>query len=345
MAYSTVDKSSGLMNTLKYTGDGSATQAQTGLGFQPDFNWTKATSLSESNAITDSVRGATQTMYSNLTSADSAISSNLKSFDADGFTMGSNGEVGQNSIIYTSWNWKGGTTSGLSGGTITPSSYSINTTSKFGIYQYTGTGSNGTIAHGLGVQPDVMFIKCISNDQQWNVYHKSGIASAGALVLNTTASNDTSSNFWNDTEPDATVFTIGTNGQLNTSGYTYIAYVWCDVKGFCKSGRYKGNGESANGTFIYTGFKPSFVLIKNADSTAAWNFNNNTLLGYNPSNYIFNPNSAGAQGTSYISDIYSNGFKPFNSADAEYNASGNNYVYLAVGQSFIGSNGVCGTAR
>ena len=344
MAYSTVDKSSSLMNTKKFSGTGSA-QSITGVGFQPDFSYIKSSSNAEYWNITDSVRGVTSNLSTNVTTAASTEAQRITAFNADGFSLGTNDQTNLSGGTFVSWNWKGATTSGLSGGTITPSSYSINTTSKFGIYQYTGTGSTGTIAHGLGVQPDVMIIKCISNDQQWNVYHKSGIASAGALVLNTTAANDTSSNFWNDTEPDATVFTIGTNGQLNTSGYTYIAYVWCDVKGFCKSGRYKGNGESANGTFIYTGFKPSFVLIKNADSTAAWNMNNNTLLGYNPSNNVLSPNTAGAQNTSYISDIYSNGFKPFNSADAEYNASGNNYVYLAVGQSFIGSNGVCGTAR
>jgi len=353
MAYGTIDKSSSLMNTQIWTGTGSA-QSITGVGFQPDFSYIKCRSGGEYWNLTDSVRGVTQNLSTNVNTAQATEAQRITAFDSDGFSLGTNDQTNLSAGTFASWNWKGGTTSGITAGTqtITPSAYSINTTSKFGVYQYTGNDTAGaTIAHGLGASPSVIIVKRLDGSGSWMFYHRNA-ADTGSAAGTKTAYVESTGAFgsgtavWNSVDQGSTYVTLGDDADINGSGYTFIMYVFCDVKGFCKGGRYIGNGETtAGGTFIYTGFKPSFVLIKNLDATGAWNMNNNKVLGYNNKNYILNPDAAGTENTSYISDIYANGFKPNNSADAEYNASGNKYVYLAVGQSLIGSSGVCATAR
>ena len=161
---------------------------------------------------------------------------------------------------YVGWNWKAGTTSGLSGGTITPSAYSINTTSGFGIYKYTGNGYAGAnIAHGLGKVPKMIIVKRTDSTPNWQIYHE-GMGNGKWLEF-TTGAAQTNTNRWNDTSPTSTLFYLGTDTDVNGNGNAYIAYVFCDVTGYSKMGSYEGNGD-ANGTFVYTGFRPEFIMVK-----------------------------------------------------------------------------------
>ena len=348
MAYANINKATGFCSSGIYDGTGSS-NAITGVGFQPDLVWIKDRGNDTANLLFDAVRGATKRLTSNNTDAEGTGSEQLTAFGSDGFTVGTNGDANASGENFVNWNWKAGTTSGLTGGTITPSSYSINTTSGFGIYKYTGTGSTGTIAHGLGVKPGLIIIKSTTATQQWSVYHKA-MGATDALVMNTTAAKDTSSNFWNDTEPTSTLFTIGTNGQLNTSAETYIAYVWAPVNGFSRFTGYTGNGNS-NGPTVYTGFKPSYLLIKRFDSgTLNWVTKDNARDTFNPvRNYIYpNLSNAGtnigppATAGGYEVDFYGTGFK-IKTSDDKWNNDGGQFICIAFGQTIVGDNGVVAT--
>jgi len=348
MAYANINKATGFCSSGIYDGTGSS-NAITGVGFQPDLVWIKDRGNDTANLLFDAVRGATKRLTSNNTDAEATGSEQLTAFGSDGFTVGTNGDANASGENFVNWNWKAGTTSGLTGGTITPSSYSINTTSGFGIYKYTGTGSTGTIAHGLGVKPGLIIIKSTTAAQQWSVYHKA-MGATDALVMNTTAAKDTSSIFWNDTEPTSTLFTIGTNGQLNTSAETYIAYVWAPVNGFSRFTGYTGNGNS-NGPTVYTGFKPSYLLIKRFDSgTLNWVTKDNARDTFNPvRNYIYpNLSNAGtnigppATAGGYEVDFYATGFK-IKTSDDKWNNDGGQFICIAFGQTIVGDNGVVAT--
>ena len=337
-------------NTLLYTGDGSASQAQTGLGFQPDFNWTKARGLSESNTLTDSVRGATQTIYSNLNSTQSAIPSNLKSFDADGFTMGSNGEVGQNSENYASWNWRMGTTTGIAGSAdITPSAYSFNQTTGMSIVKYTGNaGAIRTVLHGLGSAPDMIMIKQLTTGTNAWVVGGNNIVSdwGGVLTLNTTAAIFTNA-FFGGAVPNATTFSISNTSEVNSSG-TYVAYCMRSIKGFSKFGSYTGNGN-ASGTFINTGFRPQFFIAKESNAVDPWHMwtGNVSTSGANNINKSIQPNDVSAEATDNNKDVdfLASGVK-LRTSNSEINGSGSPYIYMAwAAEPIVGSGGTPGVAR
>ena len=333
-------------NTLLYDGNNS-TQALTGVGFQPDATWIKSRNNTDNHALYDAVRGATETLYPNDNDAEATNANSLTSFDADGFTCGDanivNGGTGR---IYASWNWKAGTTSGLSGGTITPSSYSINTTSGFGIYTWAGTGVAGTIAHGLGVTPKMVILKSTTHDSYWFVYHNGIAADAETDYLNlndTTAAGD-SATIWNDTAPTSSVFSVGTNTDVNGSGRTYVAYVFADVKGYSKFGSYVGNGN-ADGTFVYTGFRPAFVMVKKTNGAEGWYMYDDKRAGYNADNNILFANSDSAEDTTDTVDLLSNGFK-WRATGGAYNGSSGEYIYMAFAESpLVSSNSKPGTAR
>ncbi len=249
MAYTTVNKSTDYFNTKLYTGNNTTDTAITGVGFQPDMSWFKGRNNTENHFLFDAVRGATKRLIPNGNSAEATETNSMKSFNSDGFTLGTMGEVNANSINYASWNWKAGTTSSISGGSITPTGVSINTTSGFGIYKYTGTGSNGTIAHGLGAVPKMIIIKKLNGSPDWRVYHSS-LGATKQLFLNDTNGQDDDNTIWNDTEPTNTLFTIGTNNGANSSGDTYIAYCFTEKKGYSKFGSYTGNGNATDGNFV-----------------------------------------------------------------------------------------------
>jgi len=342
--YTTVDDAGLFFNTITYAGTSGASQAQTGVGFQPDLVWIKAEDA-ESHVWTDSARGATESIASNTTAAEVTMATGLLSFDSDGFTVGSEGKVGSSSYTYVAWSWKGGTTSGLSGGTLTPSAYSFNTTSGFSILAYTGTGSTETVPHGLGAVPACIIVKNLGATAEWQSYQQ-GIPTPEdyTLQLSATGAKFDTATRWDDTAPTSSVFTLAGNDTVNGSSVAYIAYVFAQIKGYSKFSSYEGNGN-ADGTFVYTGFKPACVITKKFNSTGNWNINDNRRAGYNPDNEELYPNLSGAPGTSDYMDLLSNGFK-LRSTNTDINASGDSYIYMAWAENpLVNSSGVPGTTR
>ena len=346
MAYTTINKSTSYFNTKLYTGNNTSTNAITGVGFQPDWVWLKARNYGDSHRIYDAVRGASNHISSNASVAQSS-SYPLTSFDSDGFTIGSSDPSINGNYNYVSWNWKAnGQGSSNTDGSINTTYTSANTTSGFSISTYTGTGSNATIGHGLGVAPKWVLVKRLSNADAGVVYHES-VGATKYLAINSTSASTTSSAMWNDTAPTTSVFSIGTNTAVNASGSTYVAYCFAGKKGFSKFGDYTGNG-SADGTFVYTGFKPAFLLSKNTSATQGWFLIDNKRANpYNPVDGSLHPNSSAAEDTSsdFFVDFTSNGFK-IRDTDAQLNASGNIYMYMAFAEEpLISSNGISATAR
>ena len=343
MAYSAIPKSTSYFNTKLYTGNGSTNTAQTGVGFQPDWTWIKERSSTSSHILTDAVRGANKSLSSNLQSGESTETQSLMSFDSDGFTVGSGGGVNENSQTYAAWNWKAnGTGSSNTDGDIT-STVSTNTTSGFSIVKYTGNGStNQTVGHGLGSVPKLIINKQLTT-QNWFVYHHS-IGNTDVLKLNTTDAKTTSS-AWNNTTPTSSVFTIGTSSSTNVSGEDFINYCFAEKTGFSKFGSYVGNAN-ADGTFIYTGFKPSFIMIKRTDTTGDWLMKDNKRpTVQNPVTSLLYPNQSYAEATGVNdADFISTGYKIRTTGTAE-NASGGTYIYMAFGQPIVSTNNVIATAR
>ena len=327
MAYSTIAKPGDHFNTKLYSGNGS-TQSITGVGFQPDWVWVKCRNNGKHHSIYDSVRGATKYLYSNLNYAEVTDSNSLTSFDSDGFSVGTFGDV-NGSFNYASWNWKanGSSTTNPSGGTITTTA-SVNTTAGFSVFTYTGNGSAAHIAHGLGVAPTVVIIKGRSNTDHWFVKHP-GIASNEYLYLNENSAKTSGVNAWSATNPDATKIYIGTDAGVNGSGVTYVCYAFAEKKGYSKFGSYTGNGN-ADGTFVYTGFRPAWVMFKRSDSTSNWILFDQKRGVHNLNDDYLHPNNDATEGTSSSSgvDLLSNGFKQRNTY-ADANTSSATYVYMA----------------
>jgi len=348
MAYTTINKSSDYFNTKLYTGNDSAGHAITGVGFKPDFLWVKNRSSGQEHYLADIVRGVTKDLQSNSSSAE-ATSSNLTSFDSDGFTIGGSDRLNQGSSNLVAWNWLAGGSQGSSNtdGSINTTYTSVNTTAGFSISSYTGTGSNATVGHGLGVAPKMIIFKNLSSGNNWDVYHGS-LANTERLNLNENSAKSTAASAFNSTSPTTSVFSIGTAGNTNESGSSMIAYAFAEKTGYSKFGSYTGNGAS-DGSFIYTGFKPAFVMVKNTDAARNWTILDNKRDVFNSCSIRLFPNSseaeAGTVGSEAMADILSNGFKT-KTNDANFNASGNNYIYMAFAEApLVGSNNVPCTAR
>ena len=351
MAYSTINKHTDQFNTVTYTGNGS-TQSITGVGFRPDFTWAKVRADNNNtnengHMLIDAVRGVTKYLQSNNTEAEATNSYTITSFDSDGFSLGNKAEINSNTNTYVAWNWKAANSSGSSNsdGSIT-STVSANTTAGFSIVTYTGTGSAASFGHGLST-PDVVLIKDrTDNGNEW-YFHTTAIdGSEDYLRLQSTASkNDASSGYC----IGASAFNLGGGGTwVNVSSKNYVAYCFKEVKGFSKFGSYKGNGN-ANGTTIYTGFKPAFVLIKGSvsgDGNAAqsWELYDNKRIGHNPNNYTLVPNTTAVDSDGDRIDILSTGFKIRINSDG-VNDNNSTYFYMAFGQSLVGSNNIPCTAR
>ena len=333
-------------NTLLYTGNAS-TQSITGAGFQPDFTWIKDRDATNNHSLYDAVRGVTKVILSNATNAETTYAQGLTAFGTDGFTVGTDSQNNTNGNDLVSWNWKAGTTSGLSGGDITPSSYSINTTSKFGIYKYTGNGTSGaTIAHGLGVKPAFMLIKCTSSTDDIVMYHKKLGATKHLKWRASSRTASTSSAYWNDTEPTTSVFSIGNDSGVNTNGETYVAYVWGEVKGYSYFGEYNGNQQSNEGPFTFTGFRPQFVIICRSNSDDEIEIYDSKRFGYNGKNAHLNANLSSAEDANGGRvHFLSNGFQILTGSSGPTNSSGQPYLTMAWGQSLVGSNNIPNNAR
>ena len=343
-------------NVVPYTGNQTDGRAVTGVGFAPDLVWIKQrVSFSNPNILTDTVRGATKRIESNVDIAEATDSDGLQSFTSDGFTLGTNDKYNwTSSHTYVAWCWKGGeapTATNSAGAGATPTSGSVkidgsnlgsalagsipatklsaNTKGGFSIITYTGTGSNATIAHGLSAKPDFILTKRLNSSQTWGVYHTS-LGATKYLALNSTAAAGTDSSFWNDTEPTTSVISLGTEGRVNGNSQNYVAYAWHNVEGYSRFGSYEGNAN-ADGTFVYTGFRPRFLFTKRTESTGGWRVRDTGRDTYNPSDTIlwWDSNSLEYSNSAYSIDILSNGFKLRTSSN-DFNAS-EEWVYGAWG--------------
>ena len=347
-----IDKPTDYFNTKLYTGTGSS-NALTGVGFQPDFTWIKSRSAATHNNLYDSVRGATKEIYSNLANSEDTDAQSLKSFDTDGFTVGTGTDQNNNGATYVAWNWKAGTSvSGTTTGAGTNKSYtgSVNTTSGISIIRYQGNGTNGhTIPHHLGVTPTVMMVKRLTGaSSNWSNYQSDFWVSGGNqyIDLNRTAAAAADTVMWYNTQPTSSVFTVGTNERVNYNNDYFINYLFTPIQGYSSFGKYIGTNGGADGPFIYTGFKPAFVLIKDALAANAWNIRDDKRNTYNPATNFLVPDSEAAEVTAGEAvDILSNGFK-IKANGGKVQDSGNTYIYMAFAENpFVTSTGVPACAR
>ena len=341
MAYSTISKPGLYFNTVTYSGTGSA-QSITGVGFRPDWLWIKHREDVSNHKLQDVVRGSTKVIGSNEQAAEATVAQGVTSFDSDGFSLGTDASVnGTGAAGIVAWNWLAGGSQGSSNtdGSTNTTYTSVNTTAGFSISQYTGTSSAATIGHGLGAVPAMIIVKNLSSgSRKWVVWHKNLSANTKYLSLNETAAEATDTATWNNTAPTSTVFSSAGSGEVNQNGENFIAYCFAEKKGYSKFGSYTGNG-STDGTFVYTGFKPAWILIKTTNLAGNnWQMYDNKREGYNPQNDLLRANSSNAEGngTDPI-DILSNGFKLYNTAGSA-NQSGGNYIYMAFAEEPLVAN-------
>ena len=334
MAYTTIKKPSDYFNTKLYTGNG-GTLNVTGVGFQPDLVWIKGRGYADSQVLTDAVRGTTKCLSSDSSTAEFTQTNGLTAFGSDGFTLGNWSAINRASTT-VAWNWlANGTGSANTDGTIN-STVSANTTSGFSIVSYTGTGSQATVGHGLGATPKWIVVKRLQNAEDWAVYHASN--GAGTYQsLNTTEGKQTNSNRFN-VAPTSSVFTVNTHESVNFAE-NYIAYCFAEKTGYSKFDLYTGNGQ-ADGTFVYTGFKPAFVITKITSGSDNWALWDNKREPFNVNDNILrtDTNSSETSSTSYAVDFISNGFK-LRGTDGKINGSGSTYIYMAFAEEpLVGDN-------
>jgi hypothetical protein len=340
-------------NTKLYTGTGSSNTV-TGVGFQPDLTWIKNRGDAESHCLFDAVRTNGYYLKSDANSAeiDGASAGLWSAFASDGFTVVNGNRTNDSGDTYVSWNWKAnGAGSSNTDGSIT-STVSANTTSGFSIVKYTGAGANATVGHGLGVAPKMIIVKNTQSTYEWVIGH-ADLASGGTGFsanwyfngFNTGARNQNATASWNSTSPTNSVFSLHSGATyMNASGEANIAYCFAEKKGFSKFGLYTGNG-STDGTFVYTGFKPAFVMYKRTDSTSNWGMHDNGRDVDNPVQKGLIANASDVEDTHDFLDFLSNGFK-LRSSSINRNASGGTYIYMAFSdQSIVSSNGVPAVAR
>jgi hypothetical protein len=348
MAYTTINKSGDYFNTKLFTGNG-GTQSLTGVGFQPDWVWLKSRSVADSSILFDAVRGVTKRLMSNSTGAETTEAQEVQSFDSDGFTVGNSDNANRNNATMVGWNWKAnGAGSSNTDGSIT-STVSANTTAGFSIVKWTGNnGAGATVGHGLGSIPKIVLVKNIQQSgYDWVMYHAS-LGNTKRIWLNLTNAVSTNTGSWNNTTPSSSVFTLGSSGETNGSG-EMIGYCFAEKKGYSKFGSYTGNG-SADGTFVYTGFKPAFVIYKGAVGSATvdnWEMADNKRSPFNGIENVLYPNLANAEGTGVTTrmDMLSNGFK-MRTNGTDYNGNGTTYIYMAFAEApLVGTNGVTAKAR
>jgi len=332
MAYTTIDNPGLFFNTKLYTGNGS-TQSITGVGFQPDWTWLKQRSGTSNHRCYDSVRGATKQLLPNSSNAENTETNGLTSFDSDGFSLGNEGGHNENSQTFASWNWKAGTSvSGTTTGSGTGKAYSgsVNTTAGFSIITYLGNGTEDhTIPHHLGVAPKMYWVKQRNDADSWIIYHD-GLGGADKyILLDTSGAAGTSNNPWGSVAPTSTVNNLGSAGDTNGNGDSFIMYSFAEIKGYSKFGKYTGNGQALRGgPLIYLGFKPAFVLLKESSSVENWLLMDNKRLGYNKRNELIFPNLNNAEQAHDRIDLVSNGFK-VNDNDGSINQNNETYIYMA----------------
>ena len=361
MAYTTIDDPSAHFQIALYTGSGSdnAVTNDGNSDLQADLLLCKRRNDTGNTLVFDSSRGFNgdgDSLYLETTD-DGAETHNdndhLKSFNSDGFTMQStSSRSNRDNDTFIAWQWKmnaGSTTSGGGDDSIATSTYQANTTAKQSIVTYTGEASAKTVAHGLGVKPNVIIVKC-RQTKDWHIYFDGGQVSdpeTDYLRLNTTLAltdNDTS---WNDTAPTTSVFTIGSGsgGDANGNTDTFVAYCFANVQGYSKFGSYKGNGND-DGPFCYTGFKPAWLMYKRTNDVANWRILDHKREAFNVmGNEIYADLNNAAADDDQI-DFLSNGFKLRNGSSVGQNGNDSTYVYMAFAEEpFVSSEGLPCTAR
>ena len=356
MAYTTINDPSEYFHTQLYTGDGnddrSITNDANAGDFKPDWLWIKQRNTTRHHMWVDSNRGATKHLSSSLTNAENTNANGIQAFETDGFQLGTDTDINQSSGTYVAWQWKanGGTTttndaSATSVGTI-DSVYQANTTAGLSIVTYTGTGSAGTIAHGLGATPTVYIIKNRERSDSWRVAAEV-LGYGDQLLLNDTDAEANDNNTFNNTAPTSTVFSVGTRNAVNANGEGHVAWVFAPKQGYSHFGTYKGNGSS-DGPFVYTGFKPAWIMIKHRGSGGNdWIVIDTTRFTTNVvSNYI-RANTSDAETDQYNIDvdILSNGFK-MRGNSGNINTNNSQHFFMAFAEHpIVSSTGVPVTAR
>ncbi|MDB3983238.1 hypothetical protein N9419_07260 [Candidatus Pelagibacter sp.] len=343
MAYTTINKSSEHFNTKLYTGNGS-TQTISSVGFQPDFTWIKHRDGETAHMLFDYVRGALKRIQTNTANSETTANNTLTSWNSDGFALGTENDTNGSGRLFASWNWKAnGAGSANTDGSIS-STVSANTTSGFSIVSWSGTASSGTIGHGLGSVPKMIITKSRTNSGDWwGTYHHS-LGNNKGIFLNATEESATRT-YWNNTTPTSSVFSVSAERSVNGSGENLIAYCFAEKQGYSKFGSYTGNGND-DGAFVYTGFKPAFVIIKST-STNTWIMLDNKRGSYNvnQSKLFADANSAENTDTSNGIDFLSNGLK-LRRNNSEINTSGQSYIFMAFAEApLVGTNNVPCTAR
>ena len=354
MAYTDIDDPSAYFQTKLYTGGTAEAKTFDGnSNLKPDWFWSKKRGAVQSHQTADSVRGITNTLRTDTTGAEytNSETDDLASFDTNGFTFSGTGDTYNGtyqSSSYVAWCWSagGGTTASNTDGSIT-STVSANTTSGFSIVSYTGNSSNSqTVGHGLGVAPSMVIIKNrVRSDEGWWTQHTSFADGTYYARLDTTdtAGNSGGTNIFNGF-PTSTVFNLNDGRGVNESGSGHIAYCFAEKKGFSKFGSYNGN-SNADGTFVYTGFKPAFVIIKGSSGITNWTMYDNKRDPSNTTTQNLRPNTSGAETTDHDIDMLSNGFKHRGSGSGG-NGSGISYIYMAFAAApLVGTNNVPCTAR
>jgi hypothetical protein len=345
---------SAYFDTSLWTGNDTDGRAITGYNFQPDWVWIKSRSGAYSHSLTDAVRGAGVYMQSNSTDPEvtgpGAFGSTL-AFTSDGFTLDNgtsdNLYVNAGGETYVGWAWKAnGAGSSNTDGSINTTATSANTTAGFSISTYTGNGTSGaTIGHGLGLVPALVIVKRRDGGSgySWYVQHKD-VGPTKALFLDSNSAGGTSANYWNNTAPTSSVFSVGNDTSLNANSGTFLAYCFAEIPGYSSFGSYEGNG-STDGTFVYTGFKPAFIMYKVTSTTDSWEMYDTTRQTFNVYGTQLKANLSNAETDDTRIDILSNGFKA-RSTNTAVNGSGASYIYMAFAENPFGGDGAApATAR
>ena len=343
MAFTNIDDPTIFFTPILYTGTGSS-QAITGVGFQPDWVWAKQRNEARAHSLYDVVRGVQKELKAEGSDAESTASTFLTAFGSDGFTMGGSDNVNGSSKNYVAWCWNaGGSASSNGNGSIT-SSVSVNTTAGFSVGTYNANATAGaTVGHGLGAAPEWLLVKVRNNTNNWGVFHTS-MGATKAMYLDQTSS-ETTDGWLNNTAPGANVFTLSGGNYGNASGYEVVFYAFTGKQGYSKFGQYVGNGN-ADGPFVYTGFKPAFVMIKPQSYSNSWGLFDNKRPGFNVTKNRLEADNNSAENTNLdYFDFLSNGFK-VRTSNSHPNNSGGTIIYAAFAESpFVNSNGIPNNAR
>ena len=315
-----------------YTGDGSTPSITLDgdTDMQPDMVWIKNRDATDSHCLFDAVRGVTEVLHPDATTAETTDADTLTSFDSDGFALGDDDKVNTNTEKYVAWCWKESATSG------------------FDIVGFTGNETNRTVSHSLSAVPHYMVVRTRNGDagRNYSVYHHKNTSAPETdhIFWDSTQATEDDATIWQDTAPTSSLFSIGTNLGVNEDTKNIIAYLWTEKQGYSKFSSFLGNGN-VDGAFIYTGFKPAFLMVKATSTTSAWYIYDNKRAGYNVENYQLYPNLNNAEDTTDQIDLLSNGFK-WRAITGDPNSSGRTYIYMAFAEApFVNSNGVPCNAR